>query len=58
MIAKMALARDSDQLHVSWAPDREQRTGVAASYIIGCYKISNKIIALLVNILSEIFFLQ
>src|SRR6266513_5355269 len=31
MIAKMALARDSGQLHVSWAPDREQRTGVAAS---------------------------
>ena len=31
MIAKMALAPDSDQLHVSWAPDREQRTGVAAS---------------------------
>jgi sulfate transport system ATP-binding protein len=31
MMAKMALAKDSDQLHVSWAPDREQRTGVAAS---------------------------
>src|SRR5258707_2462876 len=31
MIAKMALAPDADQLHVSWAPDREQRTGVAAS---------------------------
>ena len=31
MIAKMALVPDSDQLHVSWAPDREQRTGVAAS---------------------------
>src|SRR5712672_1103136 len=31
MIAKMALAPDTDQLHVSWAPDREQRTGVAAS---------------------------
>lgn len=31
MIAKMALAPDSGQLHVSWAPDREQRTGVAAS---------------------------
>jgi ABC-type Fe3+/spermidine/putrescine transport system ATPase subunit len=30
MIAKMALAPDTDQ-HVSWAPDREQRTGVAAS---------------------------
>ena len=30
MIAKMALAPDSDQ-HVSWAPEREQRTGVAAS---------------------------
>src|SRR5229473_2344215 len=31
MIAKMALAPDADQLHVSWAPDREQRAGVAAS---------------------------
>jgi sulfate/thiosulfate transport system ATP-binding protein len=31
MIAKMALAPDSGQLHVSWAPDREQRTGIAAS---------------------------
>jgi ABC-type Fe3+/spermidine/putrescine transport system ATPase subunit len=31
MIAKMALAADSDQLHVSWAPEREQKTGVAAS---------------------------
>src|SRR3977135_1429705 len=31
MIAKMALAPDSDHLHVSWAPDREQRVGVAAS---------------------------
>lgn len=30
MIPKMALAPDTD-LHVSWAPDREQRTGVAAS---------------------------
>src|SRR5437667_6723830 len=30
MIAKMALDPDADQ-HVSWAPDREQRTGVAAS---------------------------
>ena len=30
MIRKMALAPDTDQ-HVSWAPDREQRTGVAAS---------------------------
>lgn len=30
MIAKMALAPDTDQ-HVSWAPEREQRTGVAAS---------------------------
>src|SRR5882672_5336139 len=30
MIPKMALAPDTDQ-HVSWAPDREQRTGVAAS---------------------------
>jgi sulfate transport system ATP-binding protein len=31
MTPKMALAADSDQMHVSWAPDREQRTGVAAS---------------------------
>src|SRR5713101_2652366 len=31
MIPKMALARDTDQLHVSWAPDREASTGVAAS---------------------------
>src|SRR6267142_2325559 len=31
MTPKMALASDSDQLHVSWAPDREQQTGVAAS---------------------------
>lgn len=31
MIAKMALTSDSDQLHVSWAPDRERRSGVAAS---------------------------
>ena len=30
MIPKMALSPD-DQLHVSWAPDREARTGVAAS---------------------------
>jgi ABC-type Fe3+/spermidine/putrescine transport system ATPase subunit len=30
MIPKMALAPDTD-LHVSWAPNREQRTGVAAS---------------------------
>lgn len=30
MIAKMAIAPDVDQ-HVSWAPEREQRTGVAAS---------------------------
>jgi sulfate transport system ATP-binding protein len=30
MIAKMALAPDTDQ-HLSWAPEREQRTGVAAS---------------------------
>jgi ABC-type Fe3+/spermidine/putrescine transport system ATPase subunit len=32
MIAKMALVPDTDQ-HVSWAPDREQRTGVAASVL-------------------------
>src|SRR5260370_17733930 len=31
MIPKMALARDTDQLHVSWAPDRQASTGVAAS---------------------------
>jgi ABC-type Fe3+/spermidine/putrescine transport system ATPase subunit len=31
MMAKMALSSDSDQLHVSWAPDRERRSGVAAS---------------------------
>src|SRR6266850_6837779 len=31
MTPKMALAPDTDQLHVSWAPDREKRTGVAAS---------------------------
>src|SRR5213079_969950 len=31
MIPKMALAPDTDQLHVSWAPDREASTGVAAS---------------------------
>jgi len=31
MIAKMKLAADSGQLHVSWAPDREKTSGVAAS---------------------------
>jgi sulfate/thiosulfate transport system ATP-binding protein len=31
MTPRMALAVDTDQLHVSWAPDRERRTGVAAS---------------------------
>ena len=31
MIAKMATAPDADQVHVSWAPDREQQSGVAAS---------------------------
>src|SRR2546430_1118790 len=31
MIAKMAIAPDADQVHVSWAPDREQQSGVAAS---------------------------
>src|SRR5438270_2190522 len=31
MIGKMAIAPDADQVHVSWAPDREQRSGVAAS---------------------------
>src|SRR5213595_2657665 len=30
MIAKMALA-EKQSIHESWAPDREQRTGVAAS---------------------------
>src|SRR5207249_331964 len=31
MTPKMALAPNTDQLHVSWAPDREASTGVAAS---------------------------
>lgn len=31
MIPKMKLAADSGQLHVSWAPDREKTSGVAAS---------------------------
>ena len=31
MIAKMKLASDSGSLHVSWAPDREKGSGVAAS---------------------------
>jgi len=31
MTAKMKLAPNTDQLHVSWSPDREQKTGVAAS---------------------------
>src|SRR6195256_6339025 len=31
MTPKMALASDSGQLHVSWAPERQQSTGVAAS---------------------------
>jgi ABC-type Fe3+/spermidine/putrescine transport system ATPase subunit len=31
MIAKMALAKDKQSIHESWAPDREQTTGVAAS---------------------------
>lgn len=30
-MAKMALATDSDQLDVSWAPEREKSSGVAAS---------------------------
>lgn len=30
-MAKRATSSDSGQLHVSWAPDREQRSGVAAS---------------------------
>jgi len=33
MIARMKLAPDTDQLHVSWAPDREKQTGVAASVV-------------------------
>ena len=31
MIAKMAIAPDADQVHESWAPERQQRAGVAAS---------------------------
>jgi sulfate transport system ATP-binding protein len=31
MIAKMKLAPDSDSLHVSWAPERQKSSGVAAS---------------------------
>lgn len=31
MMAQMKLAADSGQLHVSWAPDRERTSGVAAS---------------------------
>jgi len=31
MIAKMKLTPDTEQVHVSWAPDRPQKTGVAAS---------------------------
>ncbi len=31
MIAKMALAAEKEQIHRSWAPDRERPTGVAAS---------------------------
>src|SRR5947209_5226666 len=31
MIAKIATAPDADQVNVSWAPDREQRSGLAAS---------------------------
>src|SRR5436305_1564749 len=31
MIATMATAPDANQVHVSWAPDREQQSGVAAS---------------------------
>src|SRR5690242_19916106 len=31
MIAKMALAKDKQSIHESWAPDREQTMGVAAS---------------------------
>jgi len=31
MMAKMALAPDSGPLHVSWAPEREKSSGVAAS---------------------------
>ena len=31
MIAKMAIVPDADQIHESWAPDRQQGAGVAAS---------------------------
>ena len=31
MIARMKLAPDADPIHVSWAPERERRTGVATS---------------------------
>src|ERR1044071_3139084 len=31
MIAKTALVKDKQSIHESWAPDREQPTGVAAS---------------------------
>jgi sulfate/thiosulfate transport system ATP-binding protein len=31
MTPKMAFAPDTDQLHVSWAPDREASTGIATS---------------------------
>src|SRR5437667_1874661 len=31
MIAKMKLTPETDQVHVSWAPDRAEKTGVAAS---------------------------
>jgi sulfate transport system ATP-binding protein len=31
MIAKMAIASDANQIHESWAPDRQQSAGVAAS---------------------------
>src|SRR2546423_6289313 len=45
MIAKMKLPSDSGELHVSWAPDRAQKTGVAAS-IQGISKRFKKTIVL------------
>src|SRR5437667_2046198 len=41
MIAKMKLTPDTEQVHVSWAPDRPQKTGVAAS-VQGISKRFNK----------------
>src|SRR5213595_3953786 len=41
MIAKMKLTPDTGQVHVSWAPDRVEKTGVAAS-VQGVSKRFNK----------------